>query len=380
LAIVLAWCVLVAAGLTFFVFAHYGEVTQLLRVVSLIQTQALEPADTGRLLQGATRGLVEALDDPYSVYLDREQYRSLTQQITGSYGGVGLVIGVDEEGRIKVITPFKGTPAHRAGIQSGDLIVRIEDRDARTLNLEEAARLLQGEPGTPVSLAVQRPGDGIREFRIVRERIVIPTVEARVLDGHPGIAYLNITTFSEQTPQALAAALKEIGTENLRGIVLDLRNNPGGELTAAVEVAGYFVPAGPVVYTVSRQKSTPYPASGRKLDLPLVVLVNGGTASAAEIVAGAVKDTGAGLLVGEKTFGKGRVQKVFRLDGGAGLKLTTEKYLTPARRDIDGKGIEPDLVVTMTAEETAQALLAAPDPARDRQLLKAVQILEGAKS
>ncbi|MGB9885796.1 MAG: S41 family peptidase [Moorellales bacterium] len=374
--LILAFCVLTSAGLVFFVSTHYQEVTQLLRVVTLVRSQALEPTDADRLLLGAARGIVEALEDPYSSYLNPEQYRSLSQQISGSYGGVGLVIGVDQEGRIKVITPFKGTPAHRAGIQSGDLIVRIDGRDALNLSLEEAARLLQGQPGTPVTLAVQRPGDGLREFRVVREKIVIPSVEATLLPGHSNFGYVNITTFNSQTPSALAAGLEEIKVERLQGLVLDLRNNPGGELTAALEVAEYFVPAGPVVYTVSRRETTPYYASGRKLNLPVVVLVNRGTASAAEIVAGAVQDTGSGTLVGERTFGKGRVQKVFPLHGGAALKLTTEKYLTPSRRDIDGKGIEPDVVVPMSAEETAQALLEAPDLRRDRQLQKAVEILQ----
>jgi carboxyl-terminal processing protease len=361
----------------FFVATHFGEVSQLVKVVSLIRTQSLEPVNSRAMLLGATKGIVEALRDPYSGYLDDEQYRSLAQQISGTYGGVGLVIGLDEEGRIKVITPFKGTPAHRAGIQSGDLIIRVEGQDARSLGLEGAARLMQGPPGTPVVISVQRQGQ-VREFRIVREEITIPSVEATRLPKHPYIGYLNLTAFNEKTPEALRRSLEELKVRELKGLVLDLRNNPGGELTAAVEVAGYFVPPGPVVYTVSRRQTVPYLARGNKLDLPLVVLINRGTASAAEIVAGAIQDTGSGVLVGERTFGKGRVQKVFLLDGGAALKLTTEKYLTPSKRDINGRGIEPDVPVPMTPEESARALLKAPDEEHDRQLKKAVEILAAA--
>lgn len=371
------FCVLFSATVLFFALSNYEEITQLLRVVSLIRTEALEPADTKAMLEGATRGVVEALKDPYSGYLDQDQYRNLVQQISGSYGGVGLVIGFDEEGRLKVITPFKGTPAHRAGIQSGDLIIRIDGRDTSSLELEEAARLMQGKPGTTVALSIQRPGNGVIEYRITREEIIIPSVEWRRLPNHPGIGYINITNFSEQTPKALERALKEIDPTSLRGLILDLRNNPGGELTAAVEVASHFVPEGPVVYTVSRRQTMPYVARGKKLDVPLVVLINRGTASAAEIVAGAIKDTGSGILVGERTFGKGRVQKLFLLDGGAALKLTTEKYLTPAKRDINGEGIVPDVPVAMSPEETARVLLKAPDLDKDRQLQKAVEILEG---
>lgn len=373
------FCVLFSAAVLFFALSHYAEISQLLRVVSLIRAEALEPVDTKSMLLGATRGVVEALEDPYSGYLDQEQYRSLVQQISGSYGGVGLVIGFDEEGRLKVITPFKGTPAHRAGIQSGDLIIRIDGRDTRSLELEEAARLMQGKPGTTVALSIQRPGNGILEFRLTREKIIIPSVEGQRLPGHPDIGYINITNFSEQTPKALERTLQEIGAASLRGLILDLRNNPGGELTAAVEVASHFVPPGPVVYTVSRRQTTPYLARGQKLDVPLVVLINQGTASAAEIVAGAIKDTGAGVLVGERTFGKGRVQKVFLLDGGAALKLTTEKYLTPAKRDINGEGIAPDVPVTLDPEEAARVLLKAPDLEHDRQLQKAVEILLGSR-
>lgn len=373
---VTVFSLLVTVAVLSFGLSHSAEVSQLLRVVFLIRNEALEPASTKAMLEGAARGVVGALEDPYSSYLDPQQYRHLAQQISGSYGGVGLVIGLDEEGRLKVITPFKGAPAHRAGIQSGDLIIRIEGRDTRSLGLEEAAALLQGKPGTAVVLAVQRPGNGIREYRITREEIVIPSVEGRRLPGHPEFGYVNITTFSEQTPKALERTLAEIGASDLRGIILDLRNNPGGELGAAVAVAGRFVPPGPVVYTVSRRQTVPYLAQGPKLDVPLVVLINGGTASAAEIVAGAIKDTGSGILVGERTFGKGRVQKVFLLDSGAALKLTTEKYLTPAKRDINGQGIEPDVLVALSPEVTARVLLKAPDLVHDRQLQKAVELLQ----
>lgn len=358
-----------------FALTNSPQVGELVRVVLLIRSQALDPPTNESLFQGAIRGVVSSMGDPYSAYLTGEQYRSLFQQISGSYGGIGLEIGLDDQGRLEVVGPFKGTPAHRAGILSGDLIIRIDGKDTRLLTLEESAQLIQGEPGTEVSLDIQRGNEQLAGQRITREKIIIPTVDGTVIPGHNDIGYINISCFSEQTPSALEQVLSDIDATKLKGLILDLRNNPGGELTSAVKVASNFVPPGPVVYTANRSETVPYLAEGNPINVPLVVLINEGTASAAEIVSGAIKDRGTGKLVGEKTFGKGRVQKVLRMSSGSALKLTTEKYLTPSHQDINGRGIEPDVTVPMSPEIEARVLLKAPDLKEDLQLQKALEML-----
>lgn len=377
LTLLLICCVLFTAMSGFFVAGNYPELVQLARAMALIKTEALQPVPTAVLLRGAIKGLVGALDDPYSVYLEPEGYLSLQQHITGSYGGVGLLISIKEDKSLVIVSPFKGTPAHRAGLHSGDVIMRIDQREAGGLDLETAASLLQGSPGTQVTIAVLRENETkVKEYTIIREKIEIPTVDGRLLDGHSEIAYLNITMFNTHTGEELERTLAGFKQLGYAGLILDLRNNPGGDLEAAVAVTGHFIPEGPVVHIVDRYHTGTYNVEGRGQELvPLVVLVNRGSASASEIMAGAIKDTGSGIIIGEKTFGKGLVQKVFSLQGGAALKLTTAKYLTPQKNDINGKGVEPDILVPMSPELTQKVLLNAPDLQEDVQLQMALDVL-----
>lgn len=365
-----------AATLVFF-FSYYSQVSELLQVAALVRSQALEPVTTGEMIHGATKGVVAALEDPYSSYLEPRDYQSLAEQISGAYTGVGLLIELDPARGIVVVTPFKGGPAYRAGIKSGDLILRVGNRSTLGMGLEEAAALMQGQPGTRVKLAVQREGEPAQEIELVREEIRIPSVEGQMLDPASGTAYISLTNFNTHTARDLADKLTELEQKGMRRLVLDLRNNPGGDLMASVQVASQFISEGPVVYTVSRTGSRAFAAEGEATDLPVVVLVNGGTASAAEIVAGALQDTGRARLVGEKTFGKGLVQKLFLLDNGAALKLTTEKYLTPKKRDINHEGIAPDVVVAPAPGEKP-AGFGQVDPDQDAQLRQALAELETA--
>lgn len=354
----------------------HQEMMHAIRTVFLIKTQALQPVTTPQLITGAVKGMVASLQDPYSAFLEPREYRSIEQHISGSYGGVGLLIGLDEEKRLIVVSPFKGTPAHRAGIQAGDIILRIEQEDTAGMELERAASMMQGKPGTKVNLTVGRKGEKERrEITITREIIEIPTVEGKMLEGFPGIGYINLTTFNEHTGRDVGTLLDEMRQAGLKGVILDLRNNPGGYLGAAVQVADYFVAEGPIVHIAGRFRSHQHKADDKALGLPLVVLTNSGSASASEILAGAIKDSGVGVIVGEKTFGKGLVQTLFRMEGGAAVKLTTDKYLTPARHDIDKKGIEPDVVVTLEGEKAAQVLMHAPDPVKDPQLRRGIEVL-----
>ncbi|MGB9905419.1 MAG: S41 family peptidase, partial [Desulfotomaculales bacterium] len=351
---------LVAGGIIATNYKHFGN---LFKVVSLINSRYLEPVNATSLVDGAIRGVVEALGDPYSVYLDPKMFAQLEEQISGSFGGLGIVVTI-KDGQLTVVRAYPGTPAKRNGIAEGDVILRINDRETQGLDLETAVGLMRGPVGSKIKLQLTRKGSAsVREVEIVREQISVPTVEGYMIPG-TAVGYLALTQFTTKTPEEVDAALARLQEQGMKGLLLDLRDNPGGELRAAVKVAEHFVPRGPVVYIDYRTgKDETYTVSGNKLNLPLVVLVNRASASAAEILAGAIKDTGSGILVGEKTFGKGVVQELFRLDNGAGLKLTTARYLTPGKHDINKKGIEPDVPV------------APGTGSEDVQLQKAVEIL-----
>jgi carboxyl-terminal processing protease len=234
---------------------------------------------------------------------------------------------------------------------------------------------MQGEPETEVLLTVFREDRGEKEYNIIREIIEIPSVDGKIMSDFPDIGYINVSMFNENTGKELSDTINELNKKGMKKIVLDLRNNPGGALVAAVETADIFLDSGPIVHIKSKYNIKTYEAKNGGINLPMVVLVNEGSASASEILAGAIQDKKAGTLIGQTTFGKGVVQSLFKLDGGAAVKLTTAKYLTPNERDIHKKGIAPDIVVKMTNEETAYALLNAPDLDNDKQLKKAVEVL-----
>ncbi|MGQ9496752.1 MAG: S41 family peptidase [Desulfotomaculales bacterium] len=344
---------------------NYQQLGNLIRVISLIRTHYLEEVPSSRLVEGAIRGMVGALDDPYSVYLDPQTYTHLTEQIEGSFGGLGILVGLKDQ-KLTVIKPFAGTPAARAGIRSGDTILKINDVNARGIDLETALTLMRGPVGSRVALTIQREGEPApRRIELRREEIQIPTVETRMVNRR-GLAYIAITTFTEKTGREFNAALDRMHREGMRGLILDLRDNPGGELQAAVDVADAFLSRGPIVYIAHRtRKDQVFYADPQTTKLPLIVLVNEGTASAAEIVAGAIKDAGVGVLVGTRTHGKGVVQTLFPLNNGAGVKLTTARYLTPNKHDLNRAGITPDVVVRQPE-----------DASEDVQLQRAIAILE----
>ncbi|NPV27798.1 MAG: S41 family peptidase [Firmicutes bacterium] len=358
---------LVTGSLAVLIASHFDQFGRLLKATLLVRTQGLQPVTVNQLIDGATEGIVGSLHDPYSVYLDPKHFQELNIQIRGTFGGIGVFVGQKEQNKLTVMAPpFKGTPAEAAGLKQGDVIIEIDGQDARSMDTDTAVSLMRGEPGTRVNLAIQR-GEQVIRVTITREKISIPTVQGRILEEAPKIAYVQIFQFNTNTEQELNKTLQELNNKGFKAIILDLRNNPGGDFSAAIKVAEYFVSKGPVVRVVARNgREEVYEASGRNLKLPLVVLVNEGSASASEIVAGAIKDRQAGTLVGTKTFGKGLVQTVFPLPGEAGLKLTTAKYMTPNGHDINQKGIEPDVKVELP-----------PKSSRDVQLDRAIEILKG---
>jgi len=349
-------------GFGWLVASNYKQVGNLVKVITLVKTQFLNPVEYNTLMEGAIKGLVQSLDDPYSAYLDPATYKALREQIRGTFGGLGILVGMKDE-NLTVAKTYKGTPAYRNGIQPGDIIVKIDSREVRGLDQETAVQLMRGPVGTKLTLTLVRSGvPKPFEVDLTREEITVPTVESRMIKN--GVAHIMLGQFTEKTPEELAEHIEKLKKQSLRGVILDLRSNPGGELMSAVKVSGYFVPAGPVVYIDYRGgRQEEHRAQGNNLNLPLVVLINEHSASAAEILAGAVKDTNSGTLVGQRSFGKGVVQMIFDLDNGAGLKLTTARYLTPKKNDINKKGIEPDVAVEL------------PLNGPDTQLQRALEIL-----
>ncbi len=372
LGVLLVLAVLAGGFVTGALITDYNNLGTLTRVISLVDGHYLDRTKAADMVNGAIKGVVDSLGDPYSTYMPPRMYKELKEQIQGSFGGIGILVGQSKD-QLAVIKPIKDTPAYERGIKAGDLILKINGRDTKGMDTETAVNLMRGPVGSEVILTIYRKSDKkMHDFKITREIIKVPTVEGRILPDSE-IAYLGIFQFTSNTDAELDKTLKELGVSlkdpagsGVKGIILDLRGNPGGELEAAVRVADFFIPEGPIVYIEYRsEKEEIYKADNKFLKLPLVVLVDGNSASASEIVAGAVKDTKAGTLVGARTFGKGVVQSLYELQNDAGLKLTTGKYLTPLKHDIHKKGIEPDVPVEQP--ENIE---------KDLQLEKAVEVMK----
>ena len=310
-------------------------------ILSHVQQRHLETPETKEIVEGAIKGMLRKLD-PYSQFIS--DYPEFRTQNYGNYGGLGMTVGIRED-MLTVITPFKDNPAALAGVQNGDIISHIEDESTAVMSLSDAVNLLRGEPGTPVSVTIVRQGEtGPIELAITREVIRIPSVEPNVIGDK--IGYIKINQFLQTTANDVDNALLGFKTQNVRGVILDLRDNPGGLLSSAVDIASDFLEQGQlVVYSQGIEKRDDFPVKGEKrADLPLIVLVDGGSASASEIVAGAIKDHGRGLVMGSKTFGKASVQRLFPLTNSkAAVKLTVAHYYTPSGVDINKVGIMPDV-------------------------------------
>lgn len=372
-----------------------NDVRQVMELVAENYVDA-DKAAVGELSDRAVRGLLTSLD-PHSDFLEAKQYRELEEDMNAEFGGIGIQVEVRKE-KVVVIAPIAGTPGDRAGIQRGDTIMAVDGEALGKASMSDVIGRLRGRPGTEVTVRLFRPSTQRElDFRLTREIIRIESVrDARVLPG--GIGYLQLTQFSERTGEEFRAAMVRLTREGVKGLILDLRNNPGGLLDAAVDVAEPFFPAGElIVYTQGRApgKREEFRSRSRRLpfDAPMVVLINAGTASAAEIVSGALKDTGRAVLVGERSFGKGSVQSIFPLKNGEGVRLTTARYYTPSGVTIHERGIEPQVEVVMTPEEDARVRLQRSrsdvsdpaefrerfgfDPVEDRQLATAQEVMQG---
>lgn len=317
-------------------------------VFGRIKNDYVEDVDDSELLESAIRGMLAGLD-PHSSYLDEDQFKELQVGTSGQFGGLGIEVGM-EDGFVKVISPIDDTPAQEAGIQAGDLIIRLDDTPVKGLTLNEAVKIMRGKPGSPLMLTVVREGvEQPLKIKIVRAIIKVKSVKSRMLED--GFGYVRISQFQSKTADNMVREINKLTKENdakgLRGLVLDLRNNPGGVLNGAVAVSDAFLKKGLIVYTEGRVNDSKLRFNATPDDLidnaPLVVLVNQGSASASEIVSGALQDHKRAIIVGTRTFGKGSVQTILPLSNGSAVKLTTARYYTPSGRSIQAEGIVPDI-------------------------------------
>ena len=328
----------------------YESIGLLTDVMAIIKKSYVEGVDTRKLVYGAINGMLSSLD-PHSSFMTPDSYKEMKIDTKGSFAGLGLEVSMKDD-YLTVISPFEGSPATKAGIKAGDTILKIDGKSTKGLTINDAAKFMRGQLGTKVVLTVMREGfEKPKEFPLVRDMIQVKSVRSTLMDG--GYGYVRITQFLEKTDDDLSKALKTLKEENkgaLKGLVLDLRNDPGGLLDQAVKVADHFVPDGKmIVYTEGREKDSNMQFKAQKMgkepNYPIIVVVNGGSASASEIVAGALQDHKRALILGTQSFGKGSVQTIIPLSDDSGLRLTTARYYTPNGRSIQAKGITPDIAV-----------------------------------
>jgi len=352
-------------------------------VMNRIQSDYVEPLDETELLENAIRGMVSDLDR-HSAYLDAGEYQDIRITASGKYSGVGLEVSVADD-RIVVVAPIDGTPAARAGVEAGDEILKIDDHSVTEEGLDDTIELLRGQPGTPVSIEVKRSGyDDPLSFDLTRQRIQVASTRHEVLSG--SIGYLRLSQFIDSTAMdasvaidSMQEAVEDATGGSLTGLILDLRNNPGGILDAAVDVSDLFLQDGVIVSADGRTADSRFTRKAKKGDIlegvAIAVLVNGGSASASEIVAGALQDHNRATIVGTRTFGKGLVQTVMPLSRGRAIKLTTSRYYTPSGDSINEVGVAPDLYIEGTRSHPGLSLSGTLDRENDVQLIEAIELI-----
>jgi carboxyl-terminal processing protease len=362
--------------------ATYEQLRLFTEVLSIVQNQYVDEVPSKDLIYSAIKGTLRGLD-PHSSFLDPDSYKEMQVETSGSFGGLGIEITLKDD-ILTVVAPIEGTPAYRAGVHTGDRIIKIDGLVTKDMSLPDAVKRMRGKPGSKVTISIVREGwTEPKDFEITREQIRVHSVRTHELGN--GVGYIRLRQFQEQTPQDLDNALEKFTKDGMKSLILDLRNNPGGLLTAAVEVSEKFIDDGKlVVYTEGRvrNQNMRFSAHAKKTynGVPIVILVNQGSASASEIVAGALQDWGRAMVVGTQTFGKGSVQTIIPLSDGSGLRLTTAKYFTPKGRSIHGKGITPDIVVEVPKDDQKRDRLPGADPLeelkKDVQVQRALDVIK----
>lgn len=344
-----------------------------------VDKKAIDPQ---KMYYGAIKGMVSAVGDPYTAFLPPEAQKSSQEELGGSFEGVGLQLGYDKEKRLVVIAPLQGTPAERAGMKAGDFIIKIDDKDTVNITLPEAVNLIRGPKGSKVNLEIFREGD--REAKTVslqRDVIVVKSVEysAKTTPNNKKVSYIKLSRFGEKTEEEWNKAVSDTLASAPQGVILDLRNNPGGYLDGAVFIGSEFISSGDIVLqedSKGRKEGYKVDRMGKLLKIPLVVLINKGSASASEIVAGAIQDFKRGKLVGETSFGKGTIQESQELSGGTGLHITKAKWLTPNGRWIHNTGLTPDVTIKEEVAPLENGIQTESAPQKDVQLDKALEVLD----
>lgn len=357
------------------------ELNTFAEIYGRIKSDYVDTVDDRALLKGAIRGMLSWLD-PHSAYLDGDEYRELQVGTSGEFGGLGIEVGL-EDGFIKIISPIDDTPAQKAGLQAGDLIIRIDNRPVKGMGLEDAVNLMRGQAGTAIELTILRAGtDQPFKVELIRDLIHVQSVRSRLLA--PGLGYVRISNFQSRTAEDLFNALSSLRADSgqeIRGLILDLRNNPGGVLNSAVAVSDAFLADGLIVYTKGRIADSALEFRAGPDDIlagaPLVILVNGGSASASEIVAGALQDQKRAIIMGSQTFGKGSVQTIIPIDENSALKLTTALYYTPSGRSIQAEGIIPDITLEKGRLELSDK--STLGNIKEADLVRHIRITDGAK-
>ncbi|MDO5302223.1 MAG: S41 family peptidase [Tissierellia bacterium] len=352
--------------------AEAQELVQLGHLEDLIRKNYLRDVTDEEFFEGQLKGTVAALNDPYSVYFNADEMEDFVTSATGQFVGIGVQVAPGEDGLIEIIAPIKGSPAEEAGLRAGDRIIAVDGKDYQGSELEEAVKVIRGEEGTTVLLKLLSQGK-VKEVEVTREQITVDSVFPEDID--PEVGYIAISQFEEHTGKDFREALSQVVAAGKKGLILDLRGNPGGMLDSGVEVSDALLGKANIVSAKDHdgQEVFRYDSDEDRAPLNLVVLINGASASASEIVAGAIQDNGAGILVGETSFGKGVVQTLLPLPGGAGLKLTTSEYFTPSGVNIQDKGIEPDVVVALPEETQG---IGVEHLEEDLQLQRALEILK----
>ncbi len=345
--------------------AQVAEWARFIGVKKFIELRYVEPVDDTDLMDGAIEGMVGSLGDPHSLYLSANKFKTLQDHTAASFGGIGVTMGFKND-QVTIISVLEGTPGEGAGLQVGDQIVAVDGTPVTDYQPDEVALHIRGDVDTQVTLTIHRAGQDDFDVQLTRAIIRVPTAKGKMLPDTDHIGYIRIASFGEHTAEEFNAAFDALADEGMRGLVIDLRENGGGLITTCVDIAQRVVPAGPIVSVVDRDGSREeHDSDLQESKYPLVVLIDGNSASASEILAGALQDTGAATLVGTESYGKGSVQMVLPLFHDDGLKLTIAKYYTPAGRCIDGIGIEPDVEVDLPEGTT-----------EDTQLQKAIAVMQ----
>lgn len=332
------------------------------------------PVDRDALFQGMYKGLFQGIGDPYSAYLTKKEYEELMISTSGEYQGIGVTVEPEESGYINIVAPIEGTPADKAGILPRDKIIRVDDEAFDATTIDMAVQRMRGKPGTPVNITVLRSGKEL-EFQLTRAKIIMETVKTELLE--PDIGYIRITSFEDHTAKDFEKALRDMEFQGVKGMVIDLRDNPGGLVDSSVKIADALLPEGIITYTEDRQGEKIYHKSDSKhTKIPYVMLINGNSASASEILAGAVKDYKQGAIVGTRSYGKGIIQSIAQLESGDAVKMTVMQYFSPKGNVIHQVGVEPDFTVGISEEDYVDGSLPREN---DRQLQKALEILKKGK-